>query len=131
MEPNALVFRHAHGGVFVAHYYAYTDSMSTFVAECDGDSWEQCGLATMTDRERRDLVENIFAAELDGSPLIENKSEWRQFSVLSNERWIHDNIVLLGRRAARRSFLDRLGYAPCDGRFGGAVPGIRGRRATT
>lgn len=105
MKPNALVFRHARGGTFVAHYYAYTPSMSTFVAECDGHTWERCGLAGMTDRERRDLVEDIFSPELQGSPLIENKSDWRQFSVLTNERWIHKNIVLLGdaQRAAHFS----------------------------
>ncbi|HVZ52389.1 MAG TPA: FAD-dependent monooxygenase [Pseudolabrys sp.] len=105
MEPNALVFRHAHGGVFVAHYYAYTDNMSTFVAECDGDTWQRCGLAAMSDRQRRDLVEDLFAAELEGSPLIENRSDWRQFNVLTNERWVHGNIVLLGdaQRAAHFS----------------------------
>jgi 2-polyprenyl-6-methoxyphenol hydroxylase-like FAD-dependent oxidoreductase len=105
MQPNALVFRHAHGGTFVAHYYAYTPNMSTFVAECDGDTWERCGLADMTDRQRRDLIEDIFAAELEGAPLIENKSEWRQFNVVSNEHWVRDNIVLLGdaQRAAHFS----------------------------
>ena len=34
--PNpALVFRKHQGGYFVAHYYPYSDTMSTFVAECD------------------------------------------------------------------------------------------------
>jgi 2-polyprenyl-6-methoxyphenol hydroxylase-like FAD-dependent oxidoreductase len=105
MKPNALVFRHARGGVFIAHYYAYTPTMSTFVAECDGDTWVKAGLAEMTDRERGRLMEDIFAPELDGSPLIENKSDWRQFNVLSNERWVRGNIVLLGdaQRAAHFS----------------------------
>ena len=105
MHPNALVFRHAHGGCFVAHYYAYTKTMSTFVAECDGETWEKCGLSKMSDNERRDLVKGIFAPELEGAPLIENKSDWRQFNVVSNESWVHDNIVLLGdaQRAAHFS----------------------------
>lgn len=105
MQPNALVFRHARGGAFIAHYYAYTNSMSTFVAECDSETWHTCGLAEMTDIERRDLVANIFAPELGGARLIENKSDWRQFNVVTNERWVHDNIVLLGdaQRAAHFS----------------------------
>jgi 2-polyprenyl-6-methoxyphenol hydroxylase-like FAD-dependent oxidoreductase len=105
MKPNALVFRHARGGVFVAHYYAYTREMSTFVAECDGDTWHRSGLAQMPDHERHLLIEDIFARELDGSPLIENKSDWRQFNVVANDRWVHDNIVLLGdaQRAAHFS----------------------------
>jgi 2-polyprenyl-6-methoxyphenol hydroxylase-like FAD-dependent oxidoreductase len=105
MKPNALVFRHAHGGVFVAHYYAYAENMSTFVAECDGATWDGCGLAAMDARERRTLIEDIFANELDGAPLIDNKSDWRQFNVVSNERWVRGNIVLLGdaQRAAHFS----------------------------
>jgi 2-polyprenyl-6-methoxyphenol hydroxylase-like FAD-dependent oxidoreductase len=96
MKPNALVFRRAHGGVFVAHYYAYTSTMSTFVAECDGETWTNCGLAGMSDAARREMIEKIFAPELEDSPLIDNKSDWRNFNVVTNERWTHDNIVLLG-----------------------------------
>ncbi len=105
MKPNALAFRHAHGGIFVAHYYAYTGSMSTFVAECDGTTWEKCGLAAMSAAERRVLIEDVFARELDGSPLIDNKSDWRQFNVVSNDRWVCGNTVLLGdaQRAAHFS----------------------------
>ena len=105
MKPNALVFRRAHGGVFVAHYYAYAENMSTFVAECDGATWDRCGLAALDARERRTLIEDIFANELDGAPLIDNKSDWRQFNVVSNERWVRGNIVLLGdaQRAAHFS----------------------------
>lgn len=96
MKPNALVFRHARGGCFVAHYYAYTDRMSTFVAECDAATWENCGLSGMSDGERRKLVESIFARELEGDGLIENKSTWRCFNAVTNERWTHGRIAVLG-----------------------------------
>jgi 2-polyprenyl-6-methoxyphenol hydroxylase-like FAD-dependent oxidoreductase len=96
MSPNALVFRQSHGGTFVAHYYAYTPSMSTFVAECDGPTWEACKLDRMGDDERKRLIENVFASELDGAPVIDNKSVWRSFNVVTNERWTCRNIALLG-----------------------------------
>jgi 2-polyprenyl-6-methoxyphenol hydroxylase-like FAD-dependent oxidoreductase len=96
MAPNALVFRNAHGGTFVAHYYAYTPTMSTFVAECDGPTWQTCGLDRMSDDERKRMVEDIFAPELAGASLIDNKSMWRSFNVITNERWTHRNIALLG-----------------------------------
>jgi len=96
MVPNALVFRQSHGGTFVAHYYAYTPTMSTFVAECDGPTWEACRLDRMSDDERKRMVEEIFAPELAGAPLIDNKSVWRNFNVVTNERWTHRNIALLG-----------------------------------
>jgi 2-polyprenyl-6-methoxyphenol hydroxylase-like FAD-dependent oxidoreductase len=96
MRPNALVFRHTHGGVFVAHYYAYTPAMSTFVAECDAQTWTDCGLEAMSDANRRAMMEEIFAAELDGAPLIDNKSAWRNFNAVTNQHWVNGNVTVLG-----------------------------------
>lgn len=96
MSPNALVFRRALGGRFVAHYYAYTDAMSTFVAECDEATWHAAGLDRMDDGDRRRLMEDVFAPELAGDPLIENRSIWRQFHAVTNRCWHHRNIVLIG-----------------------------------
>ena len=50
----------------------------------------------MSDDERKRMVEEIFAPELAGAPLIDNKSVWRNFNVVTNERWTHRNIALLG-----------------------------------
>jgi 2-polyprenyl-6-methoxyphenol hydroxylase-like FAD-dependent oxidoreductase len=96
LQPNALVFRTWNGGNFVAHYYAYTPTLSTFVAECDGETWRVCGFDRMNDGERRKAVEIIFAPELEGARLIDNKSNWRSFNVITNENWIFNNIALLG-----------------------------------
>ncbi len=96
MRPGALIFRQTPLGRFVGHYYAYTDTMSTFVAECDDATWHASGMAGMTDTERRVLMESIFARELQGEPLIENRSIWRQFPAVTNERWHSGNTVLVG-----------------------------------
>lgn len=96
LKPNGLCFRAAAGGVFVGHYYAYTANKSTFVAECDARTWTEAGLDRMTDGERKALMERIFAEELEGEALAENKSTWRQFNVLTVENWHHGNAVLVG-----------------------------------
>ena len=96
LEPNALVFRHFRGGRFIAHYYAYDRAMSTFVAECDGQTWEHCGLDQMPNDERKALVENVFAHELEGMKLIENKSIWSRFRATNVDRWHAGNAVLIG-----------------------------------
>lgn len=96
LKPNALVFREYKGGYYVAHYYAYSPTMSTFVAECDARTWLECGLDRMTDAERKALIESIFAEELEGERLVENKSTWRAFTAITSDRWTCGNAVLIG-----------------------------------
>lgn len=103
-EAPALVFRKHEGGHFVAHYYAYSDDMSTFVAECDEATWARLGLGAMTDEQRQALVETIFAPELAGHGLISNRSIWRQFPVIRNARWSHERYVLIGDALASAHF---------------------------
>jgi len=92
----ALVFREYQGGAFVAHYYPYSATSSTFVAECDHATWERLGMEQLNAQARQRLFEAVFAKELDGHPLISNNSAWRQFPVIRNRRSVHGNTVLLG-----------------------------------
>lgn len=92
----ALVFRKALGGYFVAHYYPYSDAMSTFVAECDHQTWLDLGMQDMDDERRRQLFEQVFAGELEGSGLLSNHSVWRQFPVVRAQNWHVGNRVLIG-----------------------------------
>lgn len=95
-ECPALVFKHVNGGRFIAHYYPYSETMSTFVAECDEATWFDCGLDHMSDSERQAKFEAIFADELDSHPLISSNSVWRQFPVVRNQRWSVGKTVLIG-----------------------------------
>ena len=96
LQPNALSFKAVEGGIFIAHYYAYSGSMSTFVAEVDSRAWTEGGVGAMTDDERKALMERIFAQELEGGRLVENKSVWRPFPAIVCDRWFHGNAVLIG-----------------------------------
>lgn len=103
-ESPALVFRKHRGGHFVAHYYPYSERMSTFVAECDDATWQRLGLGALSDDERQALFEEIFRPELQGMPLISNKSVWRQFPVIRNAHWHHGRCVLIGDALASAHF---------------------------
>ncbi len=96
LRPMALVFRTYSGGVFIGHYYPYNATMSTFVAECDAATWSLFSMETMSDQERKVLMETVFAPELKGRVLVENRSIWRCFPVVTNQRWSDGNLVLLG-----------------------------------
>jgi 2-polyprenyl-6-methoxyphenol hydroxylase-like FAD-dependent oxidoreductase len=83
-------------GTFNAHHYRYAPDMSTFIVECDGATWRRAGFAGMSEDETRAVCERVFTGALDGSPLVSNKSAWRQFPWIANERWSVGNRVLVG-----------------------------------
>jgi 2-polyprenyl-6-methoxyphenol hydroxylase-like FAD-dependent oxidoreductase len=83
-------------GTFNAHHYRYSPGMSTFLVECDMATWEAYGFAGKTIEESQAICEQVFTDALDGRRLISNKSVWRNFPWIWNERWSHRNIVLIG-----------------------------------
>ncbi len=91
-----LSFKRTEAGVFYAAAYAYTEKFSTFVPECDAQTWVKSGFDRMTDEERNAAAAEIFAEELDGHPLISNNSIWRQLPVIRNRRWYTGHTVLIG-----------------------------------
>ena len=86
----------AERGTFNAHHYRYSPSMSTFLVECDAATWNAYGFEHKSIEESQAICEEIFADTLDGHKLISNKSVWRNFPWLWNERWWHRNMVLIG-----------------------------------
>jgi len=83
-------------GTFNAHHYRYSPSMSTFLVECDAATWDAYGFAGKTVEQSQAICEQVFAAALDGHRLISNRSVWRNFPWIWNERWSHRNMVLIG-----------------------------------
>ena len=78
-------------GSFNAHHYRHARDMSTFVVECDADTWRRAGFASMDERATLAYLEKLF-----GHRLVSNKSVWRSFPNLRNERWSVGNTVLIG-----------------------------------
>lgn len=91
-----LLFRANEHGAWVAHHYRFAPDRSTFLVECDAATWQRAGLATMSDEASRAYCEKIFAADLDGEPLLSNNSIWRNFPLLRNGHWRADNVTLIG-----------------------------------
>ena len=83
-------------GSFNAHHYRYAPGMSTFLVECDRATWEAHGFADRTVDESKAICEEVFAETLGGHGLISNRSVWRNFPWIWNERWWFRNMVLLG-----------------------------------
>jgi 2-polyprenyl-6-methoxyphenol hydroxylase-like FAD-dependent oxidoreductase len=81
---------------FNAHHYRHSPQMSTFVVECDARTWERAGFASMNEADTLAYCERVFANTLGGHRLVSNKSVWRNFPNLRNQRWFVGNTVLIG-----------------------------------
>ncbi|MFN2454097.1 MAG: FAD-dependent monooxygenase [Pyrinomonadaceae bacterium] len=91
-----LTFRATQAGVFAAHSYKFNKMTSTFIVECDAETWTRADFETMTDEATRAYLGEVFADDLDGQELLSNNSKWINFINVRNKHWSHRNIVLLG-----------------------------------
>jgi anthraniloyl-CoA monooxygenase len=91
-----LTFRETPAGVLAAHSYKFNQTTSTFIVECDPQTWKQAGFADMSEEETRAGVAEVFAPNLDGQPLLSNNSKWINFVLVKNAHWSFENVVLLG-----------------------------------
>ena len=95
-ETLSQTFVETELGAFNAHHYRYAPGMSTFLIECDPATWRRYGFADKTTEESQAVCEKVFASTLDGHRLVSNKSVWRNFPWVWNERWSFKNMVLIG-----------------------------------
>ena len=91
-------------GHFNAHHHRHAPGVSTFVVEVDKATYFRAGFDTMEHDRAKAACERVFAATLDGHKLISNKSIWRQFPRIWNERWSAGNLVLVGDAAHTAHF---------------------------
>ncbi|MDQ3472134.1 MAG: FAD-dependent monooxygenase [Acidobacteriota bacterium] len=91
-----LTFRENEAGVFAAHSYKFNATTSTFIVECDYETWSQAEFATQDEADTRTYLEDVFARDLGDNKLLSNNSKWINFLLVKNEHWHHTNLVLLG-----------------------------------
>jgi len=91
-----LTFRESDAGVFAAHSYKFNPTTSTFIVECDVDTWTNAGFERMTEAQTLAYVEGVFARDLAGHQLLSNSSKWINFLLVRNAAWHLENVALLG-----------------------------------
>ena len=96
LDAFTFIFKANEHGVWMLGAYQYKAGHSTWVPECSEATWRAAGLDKATEEETVAYLEELFAEELDGHRLLTNRSIWRTFPNIRNERWYKDNIVLLG-----------------------------------
>lgn len=91
-----LTFRENEAGVFAAHSYKFDPTTSTFIIECDPQTWSTAGFAEMSEERTRAYLAEVFAPDLQGQLLRSNNSKWINFVLVKNANWYFENVVLLG-----------------------------------
>jgi anthraniloyl-CoA monooxygenase len=100
-----FMFKEDEHGLWRVHAYRYDDAgHSTFILECTEDTWRRAGLDEATEDDTVAFAQALFARELDGHPVLKNRSLWRGFPTVRNARWHHDGVVLLGDAAHTAHF---------------------------
>jgi len=95
-EPLSLIFRQTADGLIIAHCYQYSPTLSTFLVEVPPETSARSGLERMSEAESLAYCEAAFADDLQGSPLLSNRSSWFRYIIVKNAHWYFDNVVLLG-----------------------------------
>jgi len=97
-------------GVMQIHGYPYDASGSTFIVEMHDDVWQAAGFEAPalapgeSDTASIERVHELFGDILDGYATHANNSQWISFTTVRNERWHHDNVILLGDAAHTAHF---------------------------
>src|SRR5206468_11600887 len=87
-----------------AHCYQYEPQRSTWITETDPKTFARAGLDKLDEATSARFIENLFKDELNGHQLITNRSVWSNFPTIRCERWVTDNVVLLGDATATAHF---------------------------
>ena len=104
LDAFKYFFRETKEGVLLAHVYQYEPNRSTWVIEMDEPTWRNFGFDKLSETEMLPVLEKVFAEELDGHPLIVNRSLWRNFPNITNKTWVRGNAVLVGDAKATAHF---------------------------
>ncbi len=91
-----LTFRPTDEGLFIAHSYKFCEDLSTFIVECDPESFRQAGFESDDTEAHLTKLGQIFGDDLEGQPLFSNNSRWIRFVNVRNRNWFHPKVVLLG-----------------------------------
>ncbi|MFT4630967.1 MAG: anthraniloyl-CoA monooxygenase [Dinoroseobacter sp.] len=97
-----------HGWLWV-HAYQFDQNTSTFIVECDTQTYDNFGFDSMTHDESAETCRKVFEKSLDGHKLLTNSahirgSAWINFPRVLCHNWIKDNVVLIGDAAHTAHF---------------------------
>jgi 2-polyprenyl-6-methoxyphenol hydroxylase-like FAD-dependent oxidoreductase len=107
-------FELTEAGWIWAHAYQHEPMASTFIVECEPQTWSGLGFDHCPPGRMLGRLEEIFADHLAGRRLWTQFTDgtdacWQGYRTVSNKRWHHGNVVLAGDSAHTAHFSAGLG----------------------
>jgi 2-polyprenyl-6-methoxyphenol hydroxylase-like FAD-dependent oxidoreductase len=107
-------FEPTEAGWIWAYAYQHEPRASTFIVECEPRTWSGLGFDNCSPTRALGRLEEIFSDHLHGHRLWSQfaggaDARWRNFRTVSNRRWHHGNVVLVGDSAHTAHFSGGLG----------------------
>lgn len=108
-DAFTFIFEETDKGWIWAHAYSFDETTSTFIVECDQETYDNFGFGEMDQMESIAVCEEVFKEHLGGHSLMTNAkhirgSAWINFPRVLCEKWSHGNIVLMGDASASAHF---------------------------
>jgi 2-polyprenyl-6-methoxyphenol hydroxylase-like FAD-dependent oxidoreductase len=99
-----FAFAETDAGWIWFYAYGFNGQASTVIVECSLETWTGLGFDTLGAEGSDAVLGRIFEGQLDGHPLLNGVpyycgAPWLNFPTVTNHRWHHDNIVLVGDSA--------------------------------
>ena len=104
LDTFTFIFRENEHGLFEVHAYPFNGTTSTFIIECEEQTWLKSGLEGASEAESLAYCERLLARDLGGARLLSNNSRWISFATLKTQHWHYGRIVLLGDAAHTAHF---------------------------
>jgi len=107
-------FEPTEAGWIWAYAYQHEPRASTFIVECEPQTWSGLGFDSCSPTRALGRLEEIFSSHLDGHRLWSQfpdgtDARWLNFRTVSNARWHHGKVVLVGDSAHTAHFSAGLG----------------------
>jgi anthraniloyl-CoA monooxygenase len=133
-ESFTFAFVQTPAGWIWCHAYGFDAGTSTFIVECQPETWARLGFGRLGLDDSIRRLERLFEPQLDGHRLVaqapaSDRTPWLGFRTVTNERWHHGNVVLAGDAAHTTHFTigsgtklaieDAIGLATALGDHGG------------
>jgi anthraniloyl-CoA monooxygenase len=108
-EAFTFAFTRTPAGWIWFHAYAFDGDASTCIVECAPETWAGLGFDRLGADDSLRLLERIFERHLEGHRLLAHARDqrtlpWLSFRTVSNRRWHHGNLVLMGDAAHTTHF---------------------------